>query len=158
KLAFGEYVDAQYRIDQADVIVALDADFLGGGPGSLPYAKAFATRRQPEQPDRMNRLYPVEAMPTSTGARPDHRLPARPRRIRSVAASLAAALGISVRGGEPSGSAGKWIAAVARDLQAHRGASLVIAGESQPPTVHALAHAMNQALGNVGRTVVYTEP
>ena len=29
KLAFGEYVDAQYRFDRADVIVSLDADFLG---------------------------------------------------------------------------------------------------------------------------------
>ena len=51
----------------------------------------------------------------------------------------------------------KWIAAVAKDLQAHRGRSLVIAGESQPPAVHALAHAMNQALGNAGKTVVYTQ-
>ena len=33
----------------------------------------------------------------------------------------------------------------------------MIAGEHQPPFVHALAHAMNAALGNVGKTVVYTE-
>ena len=52
----------------------------------------------------------------------------------------------------------RWIAAVAKDLQAHRGASVVIAGDTQPPAVHALAHAINQALGNAGRTVVYTEP
>ena len=37
------------------------------------------------------------------------------------------------------------------------GASLVIAGDGQPAAVHALAHAMNQALGNVGETVVYTQ-
>ena len=48
--------------------------------------------------------------------------------------------------------------AARKDLQAHRGTSLVIAGDGQPPAVHALAHAMNQALGNVGKTVVYTEP
>ncbi|HXJ16367.1 MAG TPA: 4Fe-4S dicluster domain-containing protein, partial [Candidatus Polarisedimenticolia bacterium] len=51
-----------------------------------------------------------------------------------------------------------WLAAVARDLSRHRGSSLVLAGEHQPPVVHALAHAMNVALGNVGKTVVYTEP
>ena len=44
-----------------------------------------------------------------------------------------------------------------KDLQAARGRSLVIAGEGQPPAVHALAHAMNAALGNVGATVVYTQ-
>ncbi len=33
----------------------------------------------------------------------------------------------------------------------------MIAGEYQPPFVHALAHAMNAALGNVGKTVAYTE-
>ena len=33
-----------------------------------------------------------------------------------------------------------------------------MAGDQQPPGVHALAHAMNQALDNVGKTVVYTEP
>ncbi len=47
---------------------------------------------------------------------------------------------------------------MANDLAAHRGASLVIAGEEQPPAVHALAHAMNAALGNVGKTVYYTDP
>ena len=52
----------------------------------------------------------------------------------------------------------RWVAAVAKDLQAHRGSSLVIAGDAQPPAVHALAHAMNEALGNAGRTVVYTDP
>ena len=45
-----------------------------------------------------------------------------------------------------------------RDLKENAGASLVIAGEEQPASVHALAHAMNQALGNVGKTVVYTDP
>ena len=34
----------------------------------------------------------------------------------------------------------------------------MIAGEYQPPVVHALAHAMNAALGNVGKTVFYTDP
>jgi len=52
----------------------------------------------------------------------------------------------------------KWIDAVAKDLQTHRGRSLVVAGDHQPATVHALAHAMNAALGNAGQTVVYTLP
>ena len=48
--------------------------------------------------------------------------------------------------------------AVAADLAAHKGSSLVVAGDHQPPAVHALAHAINHALGNAGKTVVYSEP
>ena len=157
KLAFNDYVAAQYRFDQADVIVALDADFLACGPGSVRYAHDFAARRNPGQPDRMNRLYAVECMPTSTGARADHRLPAKPSAISRVASALALAVGAGGAGGA-GGSEQTWIEAVAKDLRDHRGRSIVIAGDSQPAEIHALAHAMNGALGNVGRTVVYTQP
>ena len=198
KLAFNEYVDAQYRFDEADVIVALDADFLGCGRGSLRYAHDFAARRNPEPLDRMNRLYAVETMPTSTGARADHRLPLKPSEIGRLARAIASAIGSSGSresggssgsgrsggsgrssgssessgSGRSGGAAGtgedvaqgfspaiqKWIDAVAKDLRDHRGRSLVVAGDSQPAEVHALAHAMNAALGNAGRTVVYTQP
>ena len=174
KLAFGKYVDAQYRLDQADVIVSLDADFLGCGPGSLRYARDFAARRRPEQADRMNRLYAVESMPTSTGARADHRLPMKPSEIERLAREIArairpglptdlSAVALGAKAEARSAKVGgpgseKWISAVAKDLLAHRGRSLVLAGDGQPPTVHALAHAMNQALGNAGNTVVYSPP
>ncbi len=160
RLAFGEYLSTHYLVAAADVIVALDADFLACGPGSLRYAREFASRRKPEQAVRMNRLYAVETMLTSTGARADHRLPVKPSEIELVARQLAAALGAAGAGAPVSlpDDDARWIAAVAKDLQAHRGASLVIAGETQPPAVHALAHAMNNALGNAGRTVVHTEP
>ena len=44
------------------------------------------------------------------------------------------------------------------DLKQHKGASIVIAGKEASPAVHSLAHAMNDALGNVGKTVFYTDP
>ena len=160
KAAFGDYVDAQYRFDRADVVVSLDADFLASGPASLRYARDFASRRRPENADRMNRLYAVETMPSSTGAKADHRLPAAPSEIVEIARRIAGGVGVL-----PSGSQvtlvdrpAKWADAVAKDLLAHRGSSLVVAGDSQPPMVHALAHAMNVALGNVGATVSFTQP
>jgi len=52
----------------------------------------------------------------------------------------------------------KWLDAAAGDLQKNRGKSLVVAGEFQPAEVHALAHAINASLGNVGTTLYYTEP
>ncbi|MGE5245951.1 MAG: TAT-variant-translocated molybdopterin oxidoreductase [Betaproteobacteria bacterium] len=166
RLAFGEYVETQYKIEQADVILSLDADFLSSGPGRLRYAREFARRRRPGQPERMNRLYALESMPTSTGSKADHRLPLRPTEIELAARRIAAAIGISEAdaggsaafSGASAGAVQKWIEAIAADLKAHRGSSLVIAGDEQRPVVHALAHAMNAALGNAGRTVVYTDP
>src|SRR5207249_4491426 len=98
----------------------------------------------------------VECMPSSTGSRADHRLALRPSEIEGFARAVAAAIG----SGGANGSArdAKWIAAIAKDLTAHRGRSLVVAGDHQPAAVHAVAHAMNEALGNVGTTVMYTEP
>jgi MoCo/4Fe-4S cofactor protein with predicted Tat translocation signal len=165
KLAFGQYVDAQYRFDQADVVVALDADFLSCGPGSLRYSRDFAARRRPEDAAHMNRLYAIESMPTPTGARADHRLSLKASHVEAAARQLASRIGAGANGAQDSGPADalnaaqtKFIDAVARDLQAHRGRSLVIAGDGQPAAVHALAHVINQSLGNVGATLVYTDP
>jgi MoCo/4Fe-4S cofactor protein with predicted Tat translocation signal len=161
RLAFGEFVEAHYRLDKADVILALDSDFLTMGPGCLRYAHDFVERRRPHGKDpRMNRLYAVESTPTSTGTMADHRLALRASEIESFARAVARGLGAVGGAGEPtpSGPHAKWIEAVVRDLQGRRGASLVMAGDGQPAAVHALAHAMNQALGNVGSTVVYTDP
>ncbi|MBC8161307.1 MAG: 4Fe-4S dicluster domain-containing protein, partial [Roseiflexaceae bacterium] len=55
-------------------------------------------------------------------------------------------------------NAARYVTALAADLQANRGSSAVIAGEGQPAEVHALVHAINAALGNVGTTVRYIEP
>jgi molybdopterin-containing oxidoreductase family iron-sulfur binding subunit len=45
-----------------------------------------------------------------------------------------------------------------RDLQSHRGRSIVVAGDQQPAMVHALVHAINHVLGNNGVTINYIEP
>ena len=158
RLAFGELADTQYRFDRADVVLALDADFLTFGPGHLRYARDFTGRRRinQEQAD-LNRLYVVESTPSSTGAMADHRLPLRPQEIETFIRSLARLLGIEVSSG-PMGRHEQWITELARDLEKHRGTSLVIPGEQQPPVVHGLAHAINHRLGNVTRTVLYTDP
>jgi len=156
RLAFGRPVNTVYRFDKADVIVSLDSDFLSSGPGHVRHAREFSSRRAMQGPSsQLNRLYVMESMPTNTGAMADHRFPMRAADIKFAAHSLAAALQIPGIGGGSDKL--PWLA-VARDLERHRGVSLVIGGENQPPFVHALAHAMNAALGNVGKTVFYTEP
>ncbi len=158
RLAFGQVVETQYRFDKADVVLSLDADFLGGGPGSVRYARDFMQRRRAgTSGGDMNRLYVVESTPSLTGSMADHRLPLAASRIVNFAAALAGRLGVPGGWRAPSEPEEKWIEAVARDLERHRGRSVVIPGDERPAFVHALAHAMNHALGNVGATVVYTD-
>ena len=158
KMAFGQPVETRYDFEKADLILSLDADFLSAGfPGNVRYIRSFAARRDPDS-GNMNRLYVVESTPSSTGAKADHRLPLRASEIADFARALGAALGINSGGRTFAGEYAKHLQAVVGDLQARRGSSVVIAGDHQPPVVHALAHAINQALGNIGRTVVYTDP
>ncbi len=158
KMAFGQPVETQYKLENADVIVSLDADFLYAGfPGSTRYIRDFAKRRNPDA-GNMNRLYVIESTMSSTGAKADHRLPLPASQVENFVRGLASQTGL---GGSGSGWTDKQMKAfdvLVRDLKAHRGSSVVIAGDHQPPIVHALAHAINQALGNVGHTVVYTDP
>jgi molybdopterin-containing oxidoreductase family iron-sulfur binding subunit len=162
KLAFGQAVETRYDFSKADVIVSLDADFLYAGfPGNVRYIRDFAKRRNPE--GEMNRLYVIESTMTSTGARADHRLPVRSSDLRGVIADLQKMASLqstslyTLTGDSQKADRLRFINALAADLSRTRGASLVIAGDHQAPAVHALAHALNQALGNVGKTVFYTE-
>jgi MoCo/4Fe-4S cofactor protein with predicted Tat translocation signal len=157
KLAFGRYVSTVYRPEKADVILSLDADFLASGPGHIGYMKEFYRRRKLTGPsDTMNRLYVVEPTPSVTGSSADHRLPLRASDVGQFARGLAALVGLG--GSATLSPAQKWLDVVASDLTKHRGTALVVAGEFQPAEVHALAHAINAALGNVGSTLYYTEP
>jgi MoCo/4Fe-4S cofactor protein with predicted Tat translocation signal len=158
KLAFGNYVNTVYRPEKADVILSLDSDFLGSGAGHVRYAREFSRRRRlNSQADTMNRLYVIEPTPSVTGASADHHLPARACDVELFARALAGKLGLGASATIPPATE-KWLNAVAKDLQSHKGASLVVAGDQQPKEVHALAHAINAALANVGTTLYYTQP
>ena len=149
-----------YQFKNADIVVSLDADFLGFGPASVRYTKDFSSRRRIGTPkDQQNRLYVVEPVPTLTGTKAAHRLAVKARDVHSIAAALAAAVGVAApSAGTLSEAVQKVMPIMARDLMDHRGRSVVVAGPHQPASVHALARAMNEALGNVGTTVVYTAP
>jgi molybdopterin-containing oxidoreductase family iron-sulfur binding subunit len=157
---FNQPVNTYYNLEHANVVVSLDSDFLASGAASLRYARQFSKRRRvTESAAPMNRLYVVEPMPTPTGAKADHRLPLRAGDIEEFAWALAVNLRVGAgRRQSDNGDINFWSGPVADDLMHNRGASLVIAGECQPPIVHALAHVINEFLGNVGKTVFYTDP
>ncbi len=151
-------VNLQYSLDQADVIVSLDADFLSGAgfPGFHKLVRDYAGRRkQPE--NGMNRLYAVESSPTTTGLKAEHRLGLRASEIPAFTAALASALGVA--GVQAPSYAWtpeqqKFLTALAKDLKANAGKSAVIPGLYQDESVVSLAIAINAALGNTGKTVI----
>ncbi|HZR20515.1 MAG TPA: TAT-variant-translocated molybdopterin oxidoreductase [Verrucomicrobiae bacterium] len=160
-LAFGEIVETQCRFDAAAIIVSLEADFLYTHPDRLRYARQFADgRRISAGKKELNRLYVVESSPSVTGTMADHRLPLASAKVVSFARILAKRLGIAIETAPaaPPEIPAQWLDGLVKDLEDHRGTSLIVAGEWQPPIVHALAHALNDRLGNVGKTVAYTEP
>jgi len=149
RAAFGEYVEPLYDLSKADVILSLDADFLSSdGAHNLNYMRQFAARRRVEgSADNLNRLYVVESDYTVTGGKADHRLALKSSQVEAFARAVAAGAGVSgISGAAPAGS-DAFASAVAKDLAEHKGRAVVIAGDSQPPAVHALAHAINAAIG-----------
>jgi molybdopterin-containing oxidoreductase family iron-sulfur binding subunit len=156
RLAFGSLAQTVYKFDKAERVLSLDADIFSG-PNVRYIADFGKARNISEEKKEMNRLYVVETTSTLMGAKADHRLAVKPSELPEIAKAIAAAVGVSgANSTYPKNS--DWIAAVAKDLASARGRSLVIAGDQQSPEVHAIAHAMNAALGNVGETVVYIEP
>jgi molybdopterin-containing oxidoreductase family iron-sulfur binding subunit len=176
--AHGADREAVYDLSRADVVLTLDSDFLVASPGAPRYARELTARRRTwagaekmagaaAAPGTaggagrpMLRLYAVESTPTATATLADHRLTLPPSEVVAFARAVAAELGVP--GGRrrrlSKPQAAKWAVEVAKDLRAHGGAALVVPGEYAPAELHALAHALNRALGAVGRTVRYGEP
>ncbi|HEY5895366.1 MAG TPA: TAT-variant-translocated molybdopterin oxidoreductase [Chthoniobacterales bacterium] len=135
------------NVERADVILAIDADFLGSSPAQLAYARQFARRRKPG--DTMNRLYVAESAPSLTGAAADHRFVLGPDDLFRLPERIEHVLSGA------SDESMSWLGALARDLGNHSGRSLVLAGEFLPAAVHEAVYALNTRLGNIGSTVQY---
>ncbi|HXS74409.1 MAG TPA: TAT-variant-translocated molybdopterin oxidoreductase [Rhodanobacteraceae bacterium] len=184
RLAFGKPYATRYRFDRAKVILALDADFLSDPAAGVRYSRDFIAARDPER-GAMSRLYAVEPTPTVTGMMADHRLPLESAQVEVFAQALAERLGVApgrstpvrakasqepntaLRAGREQARSyikdvtrgpANWLDALAADLKGNHGASLIVVGTTQPPESHALVHAMNAALGNIGNTLEYIEP
>ena len=153
-LAYGSPVELTLKLDQADVIVAIDSDLLSAAPGHLRYARDFASRRNPVRTRKMSRIYAIEPTPTLTGAVADHRFIAGPRELHQIVMALAA----GVLHDTSLSAAPDWMDDVIADLAANHGRVLIHVGPEQPPETHALAHAMNEALGARGQTLELIAP
>ncbi len=169
KIAFGRPLQSRYRFDRAQIVLALDSDFLTQGPASVRYARDFMAGRrvhssqEADGPRPMNRLYALESSISATGAKADHRLPIPAADFETAVLALAHLLGVPAVAGISAASGlgeaeAAWLETAAEDLKRHGEASLVIAGDHCSVAVHALTHAINVHLGNLDRTVELHAP
>ena len=172
KLAFGRVLEPVRDLAKARIIAAFDSDFLSLEGSAVKQARGFAETRKldsVQDAKELSRLYVVESSMTPTGGAADHRLRMKsgeiPGFVFALAHELSQAHGITLDAGVLAslGSAKKtngekaeaWVKALAKDLAANKGKSLLVAGDRQPASVHAVVHLLNLALGNVGTTVSF---
>ena len=157
RLAFGTAVNTVYKFDEADRVLTIDADIFGGF--NVRYMKDFAKKRKYNSSDKkdISRLYAVETSVSLTGSKADHRLAVKPSQMVELVKAVAAKVGVAGATSTYTDNA-KWIEEMAKDLVEHKGRSIVVAGDNQSAIVHAAVHAINAALENVGKTVIYTDP
>jgi MoCo/4Fe-4S cofactor protein with predicted Tat translocation signal len=155
QLAFGQMVDTHYDLTHARTILSLDGDILGCTPQNVKSTRDFMANRNPES-GSLNRLYVIESTFSTTGSFADHRVAVKPSEVEDIARYIAAHLGVEGGPGRlPASVPTKWINVMVADL---RSGGVVVTGERQNGVVHALVHAINHALGNVGKAVTYTAP
>lgn len=163
----GKFVLPKYSFSKADIVVSIASDFLASGANYLEHASDFSERRDPDVGD-MNRLYAFESNVSVTGAKADHRYRVKPSLVEPVlwkvlyylSAKVAVPYGIKElinKAVKPYSDTlpSNDIKVMVEDLIEHRGKSLIVAGESQSVSTHALVHYINTLLGNVNKTVSY---
>ncbi len=170
QMSFGDNSVLVPQMERADVILALDNDFLSCGNGDLASVRAFSSRRRvAAAKDTMNRLYVVENRFTLTGAMADHRMRCAASQIPAVVHSLAGKIAVATKDEGLSSVLATlkappaptfddhWLTEAANDLMAKPGASLVLAGSNQPVVVQLLVYGINSALKNMGKTLIVRE-
>jgi molybdopterin-containing oxidoreductase family iron-sulfur binding subunit len=148
-LAFGQAVTPLPDLAAARCVLSLGGGLLDAGPAQLVQARGWAEARRAGTPPT---LIVAESTPSLTGLKADRRLALTPHGVEMLARGVAAELGLAVQGAHPEA------ARIAAALRRAAPAALVQAARDQPPVVHALAHAMNQALGAPVRLLPPSQP
>lgn len=153
--SFGRKVVPSYNFDKAELIVSINADFLGFWLSQVEHSVQYAkTRKISDKKTTMSRHYQIESVYTNTGASADYRLPISPSQEGAIVAALYKALGGNAGGTFKFENAvlEKNYQQLLKDLKAANGKALVVSG-SNDPDVQQLVNAINQKLGSYGKTI-----
>ncbi len=164
QIAFGQRLRTINHYDQADLVIALDDDFMSpyGHINSVENSLKLTEKRKVDSvDDSMSRIYAVENSFTNTGSYADHRLRLKTSEIAPFTYALAAKLSEEISGLEAFSnvtnafSTHDWVEKLAEELLGNRGNSILTVGSEHSPELHAAVAAINIALENVGATVTH---
>jgi molybdopterin-containing oxidoreductase family iron-sulfur binding subunit len=149
--SFGRRAVPSYHFDKADVIVSIDADFLGTWISPVQFAKDYIKGRQTNA-KKMSRHVQIESNMSMTGSNADNRILVKP----SEQGQAILALYNAVVGGGAAASLDaettKKINAVATELKRNRTRGLVVSGSNNLGE-QLLVNAINDAIGAYGNTI-----
>jgi len=150
---FGVNSFPSYRLEEAEAIVTIGADFLGSFADNVIYGERWAAMRKPES-GKMSRVHAFETNMSLTGSNADYRTMVKPSEQGRVATALLAQISGQGAAGQLSEEANKAVAAAANDLKRAGSKGLFMAGSNDLATQQ-VVNAINAALGAVGSTVSY---
>lgn len=152
-----------YHFDKADVIVAIDCDFLGGWVSPTEFARQYANgRRVNTKHPKMSRHIQVESYMSLSGSNADNRVPLKPSEIGAFIVALynkiAVAKGVAkISGPKLDAKKDKKAAIIAKEMVAAPGKSLLVSGSNNKGE-QILVNGINEMLGNYGRTLSFERP
>ena len=172
RMMYGEIAFPRFHFERAQLILALQSDFLGTDSAAAAYVQTFSTRRSPANPsESMSRLWVVEGNMTITGANADQRLQLRPSQMPRFAFTLVRVLNESHSIPLPKGLTADDLKPFAPELMSRVGIglatikrlagdlaragkfSLMLAGDAVEPETHVACTLLNTMLGAEGNTV-----
>ncbi|HVC97082.1 MAG TPA: hypothetical protein VND64_25610, partial [Pirellulales bacterium] len=153
-----------YHLDQAEVIVGFEADFLGTWLSPTEFTAAYQAGRSLEDPSPKPSYHvQFESRLSLTGSKADQRLVIAPGEVGLVMSHLATRLArkadVALDGGELPGPpvAEAFLDDLADRLWQARGRSLVLCGDDDDGK-QALGNLLNHLLDNYGATVDLERP
>lgn len=152
--AFGKYALPSYDITTARSIVSIGADFLSNFPNSVAISKQYAKGRNPEK-GWMSKHFQFESSLSLSGSNADVRVPIKPSEHSAVLVAIYNHIASVTGGTKVSSSSSAYeekVKLAAEHLIANKGKSILLVG-SNDKNMQLMAIAINQALGNYGKTL-----
>ncbi|HJW73555.1 MAG TPA: hypothetical protein VJ486_12060 [Geothrix sp.] len=153
----GQRMVPRYRLEEADLLVGIEADFLGTWMDPVGFTRAYAERRGPDRPRPMSKHIQIESGLSLTGSNADERVRLAPSEVVPFLEALARPFGLAVEGGNLPPALAARAGAVAQALEQHRGHGLLLCGLNNLRAQEIVAR-LNHLLGHEGTTVDLARP
>ncbi|NOQ27050.1 MAG: 4Fe-4S dicluster domain-containing protein [Bacteroidales bacterium] len=156
ELCFGKGVIPNYQFDKANMIVGINADFLGSWLSPIEYTKQYSKNRKvSENKKTMSRHIQIESGMSLTGSNADERIIINPSHEQNIVANLYNYIA-SKKGQAQIEAFGSNvdINKLGDELLKNKGKSLVVCGTNNTETQIIVA-GINQVLENYGKTISF---